>query len=461
MLAGGGEACTDIEYLRAEEGLFGDVPSAPTLYRTVRALDPATVGDLWAAQAVVREEVWARRAPDGASVAVVLDIDATLVEVHSEHKAGAAAHFKGGYGFHPLVCFSGDGDALAVVLRPGNAAANNIDDHIDLLDAAIARLPAAVYVGHRAGGDADLVTRPVVLRADSAGCSTKIAAACGDRNVGYSLVARRNAAIDSAIAAVAVTDKCWQPAIKQNGDVRPGAVVADLTDYIDTADWPPGTRLIVRREPRHPGAQRSLFGSDNWRYWGHWTDQGASAVDCDAHMRAHAVVEDHIGALKTAGLLRLPFADFDANAAWVALICWARSLVVWFQQLACAATAFAAAKRLRWALWHTPGRLVRSGRRTTIRLPANHPTTPHLTRIYDHIAAFHRHRRRRPQKHHNRHHKPPGGPTTRAPHQPQPQTTPHRTPNPQSNTPPTPNTPPKDPNKNQTTPKTILVNNQG
>ena len=114
-------------------------------------------------------------------------------------------------------------------------------------------------------------------------------------------------------------------------------------------------------------------------------------------------------------------------------------------------TAFAgaAAKRLRWALWHTPGRLVRSGRRTTVRLPANHPTTPHLTRIYDHIAAFHRHRRRRPQKHHNRHHKPPGGPTTRAP---TPTTRPKQHPT---------NTPPKDPNKNQTTPKTILMNNQG
>ena len=96
------------------------------------------------------------------------------------------------------------------------------------------------------------MTRPVVLRADSAGCSTKIAEACGDRNVGYSLVARRNDAIDAAIAAVAVTDKCWQPAIKQNGDVRPGAVVADLTDYIDTSDWPEGTRLIVRREPPTP-----------------------------------------------------------------------------------------------------------------------------------------------------------------------------------------------------------------
>ena len=213
----------------------------------------------------MREQIWARRAP--AAGPVVLDIDATLVEVHSEHKAGAAAHYKGGYGFHPLLCFSDDGDALGAVLRPGNAAANSIDDHIALPrrgDRAAAR-----------GG-----------RGRAAGCSTKIAEAARVRNVGFSLVARRNDAIDSAIAAVPVTDKCWQRAIRQSGDVRPGAAVADLTDCVDTADWPKGTRLIVRREPRHPGAQRSLFGSDDWRYWGHWTDQEGPAAERDAHMRA-------------------------------------------------------------------------------------------------------------------------------------------------------------------------------
>ena len=389
MLAGGGEACTDIEYLRAEAGLFGAAPSAPTLYRTLRSLDPATVGDLWARQAAVREQVWARRALADASP-VVLDIDATLVEVHSEHKAGAAAHFKGGYGFHPLLCFSDDGDALAAVLRPGNAAANSIDDHVAVLDAAIARLPGEVAAGHRAGDDAGAVAGAVVLRTDSAGCSTRIAEACRDRNVGFSLVARRNDAIDAAIAAVPVTNKRWQPAIRRSGDVCPGAAVADLTDFVDTADWPEGTRLIVRREPHHPGAQRSLFPSDAWRYWGHWTDQTGPAAARDAHMRAHAVVEDHIAALKAAGLTRLPFRDFNANAAWVALVCWARTLVVWFQQLTCATTtlAKAAAKRLRWALWHTPARLTRSGRRTTIRLPTNHPGAAHLARIYNHIAAL-------------------------------------------------------------------------
>ena len=390
MLAGGGECCSDIEYLRAEGALFADVASAPTLYRTLRSLDPATVGDLWARQAPVRAQIWARRAPVGATAPVVLDIDATLVEVHSEHKAGAAAHYKGGYGFHPLLCFSDDGDALGAVLRPGNAAANSIDDHIALLDAAIGRLPAEAAAGHLPGDDDALVTRPVVLRTDSAGCSVRIAEAARDRNVGFSVVARRNDAIDSAIAAAAVTDKRWQRAIKQNGQERPGAAVADLTEFVDTADWPDRTRLIVRREPRHRGAQRSLFRSDDWRYWGHWTDQTGPAAERDAHMRAHAVVEDHIAALKDAGLTRLPFGDFDANAAWVALVCWARTLVVWFQQLACAAgtLAEAAAKRLRWTLWHTPGRLTRSGRRTTIRLPTNHPGAAHLARIYNHIAAL-------------------------------------------------------------------------
>ena len=331
----------------------------------------------------VRAQIWARRAPVDAAAPVVLDIDATLVEVHSEHKAGAAAHYKGGYGFHPLLCFSDDGDALGAVLRPGNAAANSIDDHIALLDAAIGRKPAEAAAGHLPGDDDALVTRPVVLRTDSAGCSVRIAEAARDRNVGFSLVARRNDAIDSAIAAAAADAERWQRAIKQNGQERPGAAVANLTEFVDTADWPDRTRLIVRREPRHPGAQRSLFGSDDWRYWGHWTDQEGPAAERDAHMRAHAVVEDHIAALKTSGLTRLPFGDFDANAAWVAL-------VVWFQQLACAADtlAEAAAKRLRWTLWHTPGRLTRSGRRTTIRLPANHPGAAHLARIYNHIAAL-------------------------------------------------------------------------
>jgi hypothetical protein len=37
---------------------------------------------------------------------VILDIDATLVESHSENKAGTAATYKSGFGFHTLLCFA-------------------------------------------------------------------------------------------------------------------------------------------------------------------------------------------------------------------------------------------------------------------------------------------------------------------------------------------------------------------
>ncbi|MBA2643927.1 MAG: transposase [Solirubrobacterales bacterium] len=33
---------------------------------------------------------------------VVLDIDGSLHQIHSENKQEAAANYKGGYGFHPI-----------------------------------------------------------------------------------------------------------------------------------------------------------------------------------------------------------------------------------------------------------------------------------------------------------------------------------------------------------------------
>ena len=95
----------------------------------------------------MRSAVWERRGDTESSGPVVLDIDSTLVEVHSENKDRAAAHFKGGFGFHPMLCATEHGEPLSVMLRPGNAAANSITDHIAVLDAAIAQLPEAAGGG--------------------------------------------------------------------------------------------------------------------------------------------------------------------------------------------------------------------------------------------------------------------------------------------------------------------------
>ncbi len=134
----------------------------------------------------------------------------------------------------------------------------------------------------------------------------------------------------------------------------------------------PDARLIMRREPLHQGAQRSLFPSDNWRYWGHWTNLAGSPAARDADMRAHARVEDHIARLKDSGAKRFPFRDLAANAAWHQLAALSDTAVRWFQQTCLTgALKHARPKTLRWNLSHTPARLVRHARAHTLTLPAN------------------------------------------------------------------------------------------
>jgi Transposase DDE domain group 1 len=378
MLAGGGEACTDIEHLRFQPSLFGSVPSDSTLYRTFRQLDADTLAGLWEAMGEVRAVVWRRSSVTTGTAEVVLDIDSSLHEIHSENKQQAAAHFKGGYGFHPIYCFAdATGETLGVQLRPGNAGANTIADHVRVLDQAISQLPAEIAVGHRAGDDPGLVRRPVRVRCDSAGCTDFVWQA-RRRNVGFCVVARSNANVHAAISRV-IDDDRWRPAIRQNGDVRTGAAVAELTDLVDLSDWPDGTRLIVRREPLHPGAQQTLFPSLHYRYWGHYTDAAGDPVDLDVDMRAHAHVEDHIRRLKDSGANRFPFVDIDANRAWLAVVCFADALVRWFQLLCLTGPlAVAEPKTLRWSLWHTPARIVRRARRHIVRILDGWPTAHDL-----------------------------------------------------------------------------------
>jgi Transposase DDE domain group 1 len=99
MLAGGGEACSDIEHLRAQPALFGAVPSDSTLYRTFCHLDADTLTALRAAFAEVRVKAWRRMAATAGTAPIVFDVDSSLHEVHSENKAETAPHYKGGYGF--------------------------------------------------------------------------------------------------------------------------------------------------------------------------------------------------------------------------------------------------------------------------------------------------------------------------------------------------------------------------
>jgi hypothetical protein len=98
MLCDGGDCVQDLQALRGQASLFGAVASETTAHRVLKSIDAGLLDEL---RAKARAAAW--RA-GGRPERVVLDIDATLVTAHSEKEA-AAGNWKGGFGFHPLLCF--------------------------------------------------------------------------------------------------------------------------------------------------------------------------------------------------------------------------------------------------------------------------------------------------------------------------------------------------------------------
>jgi hypothetical protein len=147
-IALGGDCLADLAVVRSQPDLFGLVASDPTVCRllaTLAADAPAALQALRTARAQARQQVWALKAPVDDDGPVIIDVDATIVQAHSE-KEGATPTFKRTFGFHPLLAFvdhgtGGTGECLAGLLRPGRSTANDAADHVAVLTAALAQLP--------------------------------------------------------------------------------------------------------------------------------------------------------------------------------------------------------------------------------------------------------------------------------------------------------------------------------
>jgi hypothetical protein len=371
MLADGGKCVSDLAALAGQPSLFGEMASVSTARRVMLALGAAELDGIRQARALARARAWRAGA---APAEVILDFDSTPVTAHSE-KDGAAGHYKGGFGFHPLLA-SCEREVMAGVLRPGNAGANDAADHVTVLELALEQLPPAALDG------------PILARSDSAGASHAFAAACRETRIRFSLGYPIGEPVRQAILATA--EAAWTPATDADGEAREGAWVTDLSGRVDLAAWPEGTRLICRRERPHPGAQLSFSDLDGHRFQCFITDQtGHDLPALEVRHRAHAVVEDRVRALKSMGLANLPFADFKANAAWLELALLAHDITVWTQQLCLdGAHARCEPKRLRYRILHVAARLTRHARRLTLHLPADWPWSAALIRAFTRLEAL-------------------------------------------------------------------------
>jgi Transposase DDE domain group 1 len=378
-LIDGGDCVSDLVVLAEQPDLFGSVASQSTATRLLYALGERELLAIRTARRAARERAWAAGARPAT---ITLDVDAQLLECHSE-KEGAAPHRKGGFGFHPLQCFLDEtGEQLAALLRPGNAGANTAADHVSVLEAALAQLPAELRERDAAQPP------PILARADSAGATHEFAKALRRRKIGFSL----GYYVDERVgaAALALPKRRWRRALDADGSPRPGAWVAELTGRVDLSGWPLGTRLIVRKERPHPGAQLRFSDCDGHRYTCFITDQNDTEIAAlERRHRLHARVEDRIQESQELGLGRLPFQALQPNLAWIELALLAHDLLAWLRLLALdGQLALAKPKRLRGSLLHVAGRITRSARRRTLHLPRAWPWAQDLLAAFARLRAL-------------------------------------------------------------------------
>ena len=369
---GVGQLCGDREHV------FGAKASTTTMWRLVDArIDAAHLPKVRTARAAARAAAWAAGAAPPAGAPLYIDVDATLVIDHSDNKQDAAPTWKKSFGHHPLLAFLdrpeiAGGEALAGLLRKGNAGSNTATDHITVLEQALASLPARWRPEAGTNGRSE-----VVVRCDSAGATHRFAAACRDRGVGFSFGFPVDARVQDAVDTLNLGDG-WYPAIDSSGEIRDGAWVAEATPLVTLSTWPAGTRLILRKERPHPGAQLRFTDIDGMRVTAFITDTAPGMVPgqlagLELRHRQHARVEDRIRQAKAAGLANLPCQSFDSNAAWLEIVLAAADLVAWAQligftdtpQLArCEIPAF------RYRVLHVAARITRGARQLRLRIDA-------------------------------------------------------------------------------------------
>lgn len=188
-------------------------------------------------------------------------------------------------------------------------------------------------------------------------------------------------AIDQDVrnAIVKLKESAWEEAVEEGGEVRDGAWVTEITDYLDLSAWPEGSRVIVRKERPHPGAQLSLFDEIEGLRHTAFICAERSAEERSSHsvpvlelrQRQHARIEDRIRQAKAAGLRNLPCKEVAENHAWLECVLAAADLVCW-SKLICFKDepdlAHCEIACFRYRILHMAARITRAGRVVSLRL---------------------------------------------------------------------------------------------
>ena len=355
-MALGADCIDDCDVLRSGQtrAVLGHGVSAPsTLGTFLRAFTFGHVRQLERVLADCLKRVWTAGVGPG-SERLIVDVDSFVGEVYGYDKQGAGYGYTHKRGYHPIVATRAQtGEVLHIRARKGQA--HTARGVLRFVEELIPRV-------QRAGS-----TGPKLLRADSGFWNNKLIARLHTAGWTYSIGITQQTPVKEAIAVI--PDEDWQPL----ADYPEGGEAQIAQTLLGTA------RMIVRRT-RLVGAQADLF--PDWRHHAFLTNSTDPLEQVEAEHRGHAVVELAIRDLKDQALAHFPSGRFLANAAWTVIAALAHNLLRWTTLIGLPDTIIPTAQTLRRRLLTVPGRITRTARTVTLRMPARWPwQLPFLTAL--------------------------------------------------------------------------------
>ena len=331
---------------------------------------------------------------------VTIDLDATQITVYGRGKEGAARCRTGQLSYAPHIAFWAQrGRALTAELVGGNQERLSGRECARIASRAIGLLPA----GHG----------PVTMRIDSAYYAIELLERLRKEQTRFTVSLPRSQAMWAALERI--DEKHWIDALQM-----PGAEVAE-TVYRPGGWRHEPLRLIVRRVPFtaeqiaklkgsrrlqtiHPEQLQMALDGQIATVYGYsfiLTDNPYQHTAWVEHFHRHrAQIEERIKDTKTGQALRhLPSGDINANRVWLTSAMLAVNLTAFCCDLSPAAGASGEAPdtrtplrrhahTLRRLLFNIPARIIRTGRRIMLRLPAGYPHADIFQATLDAIYAL-------------------------------------------------------------------------
>jgi hypothetical protein len=332
----------------------GSVPSLDTMYRDLRRLDAPLLGALHGLMSR------AGLADLDRLSSVHLDIDTTVEPVFGQQQGallGYNPRYPGRLSYHPILAVIAETKlCIGAELRPGDRGLGDDDAK------TIGRYVRSVRA--KMAGNALLT-----VRMDSGADCAEILRAID--NAGAFFVVKLK--LTPELLGAMLTTTQWRT-VDVDADGKPLRQVAELSFRRD--GWTNAGKafrvLATRYRDRDTGKQVQLwsdldycvqaFVTNNWQF-----DGGDIVADYDGR----AEIEPLIAELKNGvGIGKVPSQDFNANHAALLLKLITHNLVRRFVASVAPALRSWRTPWLWRVLLRVPGRLVRSGRRWTLRVPA-------------------------------------------------------------------------------------------